>query len=89
MVKQHHARMANNTTQNAPPSDAGRPEPGTGSDFIDQTEFLRRVPVSRRTLATWRFSGKIPYVAVSGSRRVLFHWPTVEATLLRAQRNTG
>ncbi|HEY3862042.1 MAG TPA: hypothetical protein VGO59_09155 [Verrucomicrobiae bacterium] len=56
-------------------------EPG----FIDTATLLQRLPISRRTLATWRTSGKIPYVNVTG-RRVLFHWPTVEQALLKMQR---
>jgi predicted site-specific integrase-resolvase len=53
--------------------------------FIDERELLRRVPVSRRTMFNWRESGKIPFVHVGG-RRVLFHWPSVEQALLRAQK---
>ena len=53
--------------------------------FITETELLRRLPVSRRTLFGWRTSGKIPFVRVSG-RRLLFHWPSVEAALLRQQK---
>ena len=60
--------------------------PGGTSDFINTTVFLQRVPVSRRTLSNWRREGKIPFVNVGG-RRVLFHWPSVEQALLRAQRN--
>jgi predicted site-specific integrase-resolvase len=71
--------MSTEQNQIAPPGDAG---------FIDQTELLRRLPISRRTLFNWRFSGKIPYVNVGG-RRVLFHWPSVEAALLRHQRGAA
>ena len=53
--------------------------------FIDEKQLLARLPISRRTLFAWRMTGKIPYVRLSG-RRILFHWPTVEATLLRFQR---
>lgn len=59
--------------------------PGEGG-FIDEVEMLKRLPVSRRTLFQWRQCGKIPFVRLSG-RRLLFHWPSVEAALLRAQRN--
>jgi excisionase family DNA binding protein len=65
--------------KNAPPGETG---------FIDEKELLRRLPVSRRTLFTWRESGKIPFVRLGG-RRVLFHWPSVEAALLRMQRGGG
>jgi predicted site-specific integrase-resolvase len=53
--------------------------------FINEIQLLTRLPISRRTLFTWRFSGKIPYVNVGG-RRVLYHWPSVEQALLRHQR---
>ncbi|MGH7950852.1 MAG: helix-turn-helix transcriptional regulator [Limisphaerales bacterium] len=52
--------------------------------FIDEKQLLARLPVSRRTLFNWRVSGKIPCVRLGG-RRILFHWPSVEATLLRSQ----
>lgn len=53
--------------------------------FVDEPELLRRLPVSRRTLHTWRTTGKLPFVRVPGSRRVLYFWPNVEAALLRQQ----
>ena len=53
--------------------------------FIDEAECLRRVPVSRRTWFSWRVAGKVPTIKVTG-RRCLFHWPSVEAALLRMQR---
>ena len=52
--------------------------------FIGETKVLERVPISRRTLLNLRNAGKIPYVKFS--RRVLYHWPSVEAALLRQQR---
>jgi len=54
------------------------------SAFIDEQECLRRVPVSRRTWFSWRSAGKIPTVKVG--RRCIYHWPSVEAALLRMQR---
>ena len=56
-------------------------EPG----FLDQKQLLVRLPISRRTLFNWRMSGKIPSVRLGGGR-ILFHWPSVEAALLRHQR---
>ena len=53
--------------------------------FIDEKELLKRLPVSRRTLFSWRTTGKIPSVRLGG-RRVLFHWPSIEAALLRKQK---
>jgi excisionase family DNA binding protein len=52
--------------------------------FIDEKTLSKRLPVSRRTLFSWRTSGKIPFVRLGG-RRVLFHWPSVEAAMLRMQ----
>jgi hypothetical protein len=52
--------------------------------FIDEKQLLARLPVSRRTLFNWRVSGKIPHVKIG--RRNLFHWPSIEAALLRNQK---
>lgn len=57
--------------------------------FINERELLRRLPVSRRTLFSWRDTGKIPFIRVNGGRRVVFHFPSVEAALLRQQRGGG
>lgn len=54
--------------------------------FVDEADLLRRLPVSRRTLHNWRATGKLPFVRVPGSRRLLYFWPNVEAALLRLQR---
>jgi hypothetical protein len=67
--------MIANATQQAPSGETG---------FIDEKELLKRLPVSRRTLFSWRTTGKIPFVRLGG-RRVLFHWPSIEAALLRMQ----
>jgi len=52
--------------------------------FINQKQLLARLPISRRTLFNWRTTGKIPCVRLGG-RSILFHWPSVEAALLRHQ----
>lgn len=54
------------------------------ANFIDQRELLRRVPISLRTLRTWRTNGVIPELKIN--RRTLFHWPSVETALLNLQR---
>jgi predicted site-specific integrase-resolvase len=59
---------------------ASTPEPA----FIDQEELLRRLPVSRRTIFSWRSAGKIPFVRLGG-RKVLYHWKSVESALIRHQ----
>ena len=70
-----------------PPASAGASENGMRgeSSFIDEKQLLARLPVSRRTLFSWRMTGKIPSVRLGG-RRILFHWPSVESALLRCQR---
>ena len=62
--------------------------PGNTAGFIDEKQLLARLPVSRRTLFNWRYSGKLPFVNVGG-RRNLYHWPSVESALLRMQRGGG
>ena len=69
--------MSNEIIQQATPGEAG---------FIDEKELLKRLPVSRRTLWQWRETGKIPCVRVPGGRRVIFHWDSVQAALLRLQK---
>jgi predicted site-specific integrase-resolvase len=64
--------------QTAPQGEAG---------FINEKQLLARLPVSRRTLFNWRMEGKIPYVKIN--RRCLFHWPSVEAALLRIQNSSN
>ena len=58
-----------------------------GTGFINEKQLLARLPVSRRTLFNWRASGKIPCVRLGG--RILFHWTSVEAALLRHQQGGG
>jgi hypothetical protein len=53
--------------------------------FIDEAECLRRVPVARRTWFEWRKRG-LPFIRPPGSRRVLYHWQTVQTWLIRQQR---
>ena len=54
------------------------------SSFITEMQLLERLKVSRRTVFSWRMAGKIPTVKLG--RRTLYHWPSVEAALLRHQR---
>jgi predicted DNA-binding transcriptional regulator AlpA len=78
-----------------PPASAGVSEIGIRAEksqtsageagFINQKQLLARLPISRRTLFNWRTTGKIPCVRLGG-RRILFHWPSVEAALLRHQQ---
>ena len=69
-----------------PPASAGVTENSVRGEpnFINEKQLLAKLPVSRRTLFSWRASGKIPHVKIG--RRILFHWPSCEAALLRYQR---
>jgi predicted site-specific integrase-resolvase len=69
--------MSTEQIQSAPPSE-------NGAGFIDEKQLLVRLPISRRTAFTWVQTGKLPCVKIG--RRKLFHWPSVEAALLRQQR---
>ena len=51
--------------------------------FINEKTLLQRLPISRRTAA----NGTLPFVRLGG--RNLYHWPSVEAALLRQQRGGG
>lgn len=59
-------------------------EPPPDPQFLNERALLTRLPVSRRTLFNWRTSGKIPCVKIG--RRCLYHFPSIEAALLRLQR---
>jgi hypothetical protein len=52
--------------------------------LLDEKAMLRRLPVSRRTLVDWKSKNIIPFIRIG--RRCLYHWPSVEAALLRRQR---
>ena len=52
--------------------------------FLTVKQLLERLPISRRTLATHRAKGLIPWISLGG--RVLFDWESVRAALLRQQR---
>jgi hypothetical protein len=53
--------------------------------LIRESELLKLYPVSSKTLYNQRVAGKIPWVRLPGCRNLLYHWPTVEAALLRHQ----
>jgi hypothetical protein len=69
------ADMSEELNQTAPARDSG---------FIEEPELRQRIPVSRRTLYDWRHKGVLPFVQID--RKIIYHWPTVEAALLRKQR---
>jgi predicted DNA-binding transcriptional regulator AlpA len=78
-----HKNKVKNSGPEIPASTPPNP-PAPSAAFINEKELLKRLPVSRRTLFSWRTKGKIPSVRLGG-RRILFHWPSVEAALLRMQ----
>jgi hypothetical protein len=59
-------------------------QPASGETFLDEKQLLTRLPICRRTAFTWIQQGKLPCVKIG--RRKLYHWPSVEASLLRQQR---
>ena len=87
--------MSNHVVPDAPPSKASECTPQTRgefvtshsqpeSEFIDEKELLRRLPVSRRTLHNWRRAGKIPCIVIG--RRVIFSWDNVARSLRRLEQ---
>jgi hypothetical protein len=62
--------------------------PGEGvrdeTGFIDEKQLLARLPISRRTLGTWKARGIIPFIKIG--RRCLYDWPNVKGALLRRQQ---
>jgi len=54
--------------------------------FIDFPELARHVPLCERSLREAIRRGRIPSIRLPGARRVMFHWDSVQAALLRMQR---
>ena len=54
--------------------------------FIEFRELRRRIPLCERSLREAVRCGRIPSIRLPGARRVLFHWNSVQAALLRLQR---
>jgi len=78
------ARMSKTT---ACPTGTETALPANAQDgFISERELRQRLPLSGRTLYSMRTSGRLPFVRLPGSRRVIYHWRSVEAALLRQQR---
>lgn len=53
--------------------------------FLDLAGLMARLPLSERTIRSEIQKGRLPHVRLPGSRRLLFFWPTVQASLLRFQ----
>jgi predicted DNA-binding transcriptional regulator AlpA len=58
--------------------------PASQEKFLSENELLTRLPICRRTAFNWIQQGKLPCIKIG--RRKLFHFPSVEAALLRLQR---
>jgi hypothetical protein len=59
-------------------------EPPNQSGFKNETEILKLVPVSRRTLSNWKARGWVPFIKIG--RRCLYDWPSVAEALRRRQQ---
>jgi len=66
--------------------DLDRPLPVILDTFLDFDQLLPRLRVCERSAREWTRQGLIPSIRLPGSRRVLYHWPSVERALLRLQR---
>lgn len=67
---------------NATQPTASEVKPG----FLDFPGLCDRVPLGERTLREHIAEGRIPHIRLPGGRRLLFHWPTVQAALLRFEK---
>ena len=56
------------------------------TSFINFAELSRHVPLCERSLREAIRRGRIPSIRLPGARRVMFHWDSVQAALLRMQR---
>jgi predicted site-specific integrase-resolvase len=54
------------------------------SRFLSTDQLLADLPISRRTLGSWRKKGLIPYIKIG--RRVLFDSESVRQALRRRER---
>jgi hypothetical protein len=66
--------MAIADNQTAPPG---------GGEFLSEAEILTRLPICRRTLATWKAKG-FPHIKIG--RRCLYSWSNCQQFLLRQER---
>lgn len=56
---------------------------GDRKAFLSESELLKKIPVCRRTLNSWRRRKLIPFIRLPGTRRVLYDFDLVHAALLR------
>ena len=72
-----------------PPGNVPVNRNGGPATFLSLEELLPRLPVCERSAREWTRRGLLPSIKLPGSRRVLYHWPSVERALLRLQRGGG
>ncbi len=77
--------MGDNIEQ--PATQTATEQPPAPKEFLTTEELLLKLPVCRKTLFSYCAKGKLPSVKLG--RRVLFHWPSVQAALIRQQRGGG
>lgn len=70
------------------PEEAAVVADSEGSEIVTEDVVNRRLSISSSTNANWRKTGRLPYIRLAG-RSIRFHWPSVLAALLRAQRGGG
>ena len=64
------------------------PASDNGPEIMNEATLRTKFPVSKRTLKNWRDEGSLPYIRLPKSRLIWYHWPSVQAALLR-QQNTA
>ena len=62
--------------------------PVAAHEIMNEETLRTKLPVSKRTLKNWRDEGSLPFIRLPGSRLVFYHWPSVQAALLRQQNVT-
>ena len=88
MRKQSKQTRGNSSVVGFLPNSDPATTPGPSAEaFIDQSEMLKRLPICAGTLKNWRKRELIPYAKLGA--RIVYHWPTVEAALLRRQRGAS
>jgi hypothetical protein len=81
--KDHTAIVAGRVFPNGGMADLTQNASGERA-FMDEKELLTKLPISRRTLGTWKATGVLPYIKIG--RRCLYDWASVQGALLRRQR---
>lgn len=92
MKSDNYTTQADAATAQAQDQPIPAPAPankGAPLGLLDLAGLAARVPLGERTLREEIKKRRIPSIRLPGGRRLLFHWPSVEAALLRYQRGGG